>query len=77
MFYLTARLSSLRREISDLQDRNALYSEKSEHSQTEQSAQELRRNRLLQIKQELSDMLNHSGHCAVWWDKLRKSNRAA
>jgi len=77
MSHVTEYLSSLRREISDLQNRNTLYSEKSEHGPIEKSAQELRAIRLLQIKQELSNMLDCSGNYAVWWDKLRKPGRVA
>ncbi len=77
MFYDTEHLSSLRREISDLQERNTRYSEKNQHSPIEQSAQELRTTRLLQIKQELSNMLNFSSSYPVWWDKLQKPDRAA
>lgn len=71
MPYLPEHLSSLRQEITQLRDLNARYSEKSEHSPMDQSALELRTNRLLEIKQELSKILNRPGDSTVWWEKFR------
>jgi hypothetical protein len=75
MAYMPERLSSLREEITHLRDLNARYSEKSEHSPLDQSALELRSNRLLEIKQELSKILDRPGDSTVWWDKLRNPSR--
>jgi len=77
MSYVSEHLSSLRREITDLQSRNARYSKKSEHSAVEKSDRELRTVRLQEIKYELSKMLNGADNCAVWWDTVRKTDRAA
>jgi hypothetical protein len=76
MSYLPEHLSSLRREIIELQKSNARYSETSNDSRVEKAGSELRVIRLLQIKQELSNMLTCSGNYAVWWDKKGK-HRAA
>ena len=73
MTYISEHLSSLRQEITDLKNMNARYSAKSEHGPLDQSALETRTNRLLQIKQELSDMRgNRPTDPKVWWEKLRK-----
>jgi hypothetical protein len=77
MPYISEHLSSLRQEITTLRDLNARYSEKSEHSPTDQSALELRTNRLLEIKKELSKILDRPGDSAVWWEKFRGSGRSA
>ena len=77
MPYISERLSSLRQEITTLRDLNARYSEKSDHSAMDQSALELRTNRLLEIKQELSKILDRPGDPGVWWEKFRGPNRAA
>ncbi|HZR30695.1 MAG TPA: hypothetical protein VFA76_02425 [Terriglobales bacterium] len=77
MSYATERLTSLRQEITDLRNMNTQYSAQSAHSPTDKSALEERAGRLLQIKQELSAMLNHSDNPAIWWDKTRKPTRAA
>ncbi len=71
MTYISEHLSSLRQEITTLRNMNARYSEKSEHSAMDQSALELRANRLLEIKQELSKILDRPGDSAVWWEKFR------
>lgn len=71
MPYISERLSSLRQEITTLRDMNARYSEMSEHSPVDQSALELRTNRLLEIKHELSKILDRPGDPAVWWEKFR------
>ena len=72
MTYISEHLSSLRQEITDLKNMNARYSAKSEHGPLDQSALETRTNRLLQIKQELSDMRDRPSDPKVWWEKLRK-----
>jgi hypothetical protein len=77
MAYMSDHLSNLRQEITHLRNLNARYSEKSEHSPMDQSALELRTNRLLEIKQELSKILDRPGDSTVWWEKLRSTNRAA
>jgi hypothetical protein len=76
MSYISEHLSSLRQEITDLRNINTHYSETTDHSPTEQSALELRTTRLLEIKRELSNMLNPPNDPSVWWDKFRKPNRA-
>jgi len=75
MPYISERLSSLRQEITTLRDMNTRYSEKSEHSPIDQSALEVRTNRLLEIKQELSKILDRPGDPAVWWEKSRGQSR--
>jgi hypothetical protein len=72
MTYIAEHLSSLRQEITDLRNMNARYSAKSEHGPLDQSALEVRTNRLLQIKKELSNMLDRPHDPKVWWEKLRK-----
>jgi hypothetical protein len=72
MTYTSEHLSSLRQEITDLRNMNERYSNKSEHGPLDQSALETRTNRLLQIKQELSDMRDRPTDPKVWWEKLRK-----
>jgi molybdenum cofactor biosynthesis enzyme MoaA len=70
MDYILRRVSDLRQEITDLRNMNTRYSQRSEHSAIEQSAYELRTNRLLQIKKELSNMRHLPKEGAVWWEKL-------
>jgi len=53
---VSQRLVGLRQEIRDLQDMNAHYQDRGSHSHTDNSAQEQRRLRLVQIKDELADM---------------------
>lgn len=77
MPYISEHLSSLRLEISTLKNMNARYSEMSEHSPMDESARELRTNRLMEIKQELSKILDRPGDPGVWWEKSRGPNRAA
>ena len=69
---LTEHLTSLRQEISDLRKLNAVCAEKSEHSVLDQSAIELRTNRLREIKLELSRMLNPPPDPTIWWDRNRR-----
>jgi hypothetical protein len=71
MAYISDHLSSLSKEISGLRDRNALYSQQSQHSPVERTAAEARGNRLLQIQQELLKMRNPPDP-TVWWAKSRK-----
>jgi len=77
MPYISQHLSNLRREITTLRDLNTRYSEKSEHSPMDQSALELRTNRLVAIKQELSKILERPGEPGVWWEKFRGPGRVA
>ncbi len=70
MDYISQRLSDLRQEITDLRSMNTRYSERSEHSAIDQSAYELRTNRLQQIKKELSNMRNLPKEGVVWWEKV-------
>jgi hypothetical protein len=77
MPYLAERLSSLRQEITDLQNMNVLYAKRSEHSPVERTASDVRGSRLLQIKQELSKMRNRPDDSAVWWGKSGKPSSAA
>jgi hypothetical protein len=70
MDYIAQRLIGLRQEITDLRSMNTRYSQRSEHTAIEQSAFELRSNRLLQIKKELSNMRNPPGEATVWWERF-------
>ena len=74
MTYIPERLTSLRQEITDLRNMNAIYSQRRAHSPIEQSAAEVRAGRLLQIKQELSKMLNRPDEVpSVWWENARRA----
>jgi len=53
---VSQRLVGLRQEIRDLQDMNSHHQDRGSHSHTDNSAQEQRRLRLVQIKDELADM---------------------
>ena len=75
MPYISEHLSSLRQEITDLRKMNARCTEKGEHTPVDKSALELRTNRLREIKQELSKMLNRPDDPKVWWENLRKDKR--
>jgi hypothetical protein len=77
MPYLAEHLSSLRHEITDLQNRNVLYSQQSQHSPGERTASGARESRLVQIKQELSKMRNRPDDSAVWWGKSSTPERVA
>jgi hypothetical protein len=77
MDYLSSHLASLRQEITDLRNMYVLYSQQSAHSAVEQTASDVRASRLLQIKQELSKMRDCPPQPKVWWDKVRKPQRAA
>ncbi len=77
MAYISEHLTSLRQEITDLRNLNARLSEKGNHSEADQTALELRTNRLREIKQELSKMLNRPEDPKVWWERSRRSNLTA
>lgn len=76
MPYISEHLSSLRQEISSLRNSNALVAKTGPQSEHEQTAFELRTNRLREIKQELSRMLNHPDDPKVWWERSRKTRVA-
>jgi len=77
MAYLSEHLSSLRQEITTLRNLNARYAEKGAHSAMDQSALEVRTNRLLEIKKELSKILDRPDDSAVWWERFRGRGRMA
>jgi hypothetical protein len=77
MAYISEHLTSLRQEITDLRNLNARLAEKGTHSEVDQTALELRTNRLREIKQELSKMLNRPDDPKVWWERSRRSNLSA
>ena len=74
--YLANHLSSLRQEIAHLQNMNIHYASKTEHSELDESALEMRTVRLLQIKKELANMLDRPSSPKVWWERLPKSRIA-
>jgi hypothetical protein len=76
MPYISEHLSNLRQEITDLRNMNARYTSKSEHGPLDQTALELRTNRLLEIKRELSSMLDRPNDPKIWWEKLRHPVRS-
>jgi len=77
MPYISEHLSSLRQEINDLRNLNARFSEKDAHSSIDQTALELRTNRLREIKQELSKMLDRPNDPAVWWERSVRRKQIA
>jgi hypothetical protein len=77
MPYISERLSSLRQEIADLRNLNARFSEKGGHNALDQTALELRTNRLREIKQELSKILNRPDDPKVWWERSRRPQQPA
>jgi hypothetical protein len=77
MPYILEHLTSLRQEITDLRNMNARAANRSVDSQIDQSAVEMRANRLLEIKKELSQMLNRPEDPRVWWEKGGRQNRVA
>jgi hypothetical protein len=77
MDYVSPHVASLRQEITHLRNMNVLYSQQSVHSALEQAASDVRANRLLQIKEELSKMRDCPAEPMVWWDKARIPKRAA
>jgi len=72
MAYLSEHLSSLRQEITDLRNLNARFAGKGDHTPLDQTALELRTNRLREIKKELSQMLNRPDDPKVWWERSRR-----
>jgi len=74
---LLEHLTSLRQEITDLRNMNTRSAAKTADSQIDQSAAEMRANRLVEIKKELSQMLNRPDDPAVWWEKGGRRNRIA
>ncbi|HZQ96999.1 MAG TPA: hypothetical protein VFA67_18450 [Candidatus Sulfotelmatobacter sp.] len=77
MPYISEHLSSLRQEIAELRKLNAVFAEKTGHNEFDQTALELRTNRLREIKQELSKMLSHPDDPSVWWERSRRSDISA
>ncbi len=55
--YISERLSTLKRELSDLRVSNARYWSRMEHTPLQKSGRTLNQARLLQIKRELSDLM--------------------
>jgi hypothetical protein len=55
--YVSERLTSLKNEMSDIKVSNARYWNRMGHTALEKSASALRRDRLVEIKLELSDMM--------------------
>jgi len=55
--YISGRLSSLKQELSDLRVINARYWSRSEHTALQESGRALNKQRLVQIKRELSDLM--------------------
>jgi len=74
---LLEHLTSLRQEITDLRNMNARTANRAADNQIDQSAVEMRANRLLEIKKELSQMLNRPEDPQVWWEKGGRRNRVA
>jgi hypothetical protein len=77
MPYILEHLTSLRQEITDLRNMNARSANRGADTQIDQSAVEMRANRLAEIKKELSQMLNRPEDPAVWWEKGRRRDRVA
>ena len=77
MPYISEHLSGLRQEINDLRTLNARFSEKSGHTPVDQTALELRTNRLREIKQELSKMLDRPNDPTVWWERSIRRKQSA
>jgi hypothetical protein len=77
MPYISEHLSSLRQEITDLRKLNALVTKSGSATPHDQTALELRHNRLREIKQELSTMLNRPNDPAVWWERFNKPSSVA
>lgn len=76
MDYFSQRLSELRQEIATLRNTNAIYAQNREHSESEHSGYELRTNRLLQIKKELSAMQSQPREALVWWERSRSGEHS-
>ena len=77
MDYLSPHLASLRHEIANLRKKNAVYAQQRVHTAVEQKASDERASRLVQIHQELSKMRDCPPEPKVWWDNVRRPNRAA
>jgi hypothetical protein len=77
MPYILEHLSSLRQEITDLRNMNARFTGKGSDTQIDQSAVEMRANRLAEIKKELSQMLNRPEDPKVWWEKGKRGSQVA
>ena len=77
MPYILEHLSSLRQEITDLRNMNARFTGKPSDTQIDQSAVEMRANRLAEIKKELSQMLNRPEDPKVWWEKGGRRKQVA
>jgi hypothetical protein len=77
MPYILEHLTSLRQEITDLRNMNQRSALKTADSKIDQSAVEMRANRLAEIKKELSQMLNRPDDPQVWWEKGGRRNRVA
>lgn len=56
---------------------NARSGNRGSDTQIDQSAVEMRANRLAEIKKELSQMLNRPEDPAVWWEKGGRRKRVA
>ena len=74
MPYISEHLTSLRQEITDLRKMNARFAEQGEHSTVDKSMLEANTSRLLEIKRELSNMLNRPDDPKVWWENTRRTN---
>jgi hypothetical protein len=77
MAYISEHLSSLRQEITDLRNLNARVAKSRSATALDQTALELRNNRLREIKRELSTMMNRPNDPAVWWERFNKPTSAA
>lgn len=77
MPYITEHLTSLRQEITDLRNMNARLTEEGKHTALDQTALELRTNRLREIKAELAKMLDRPDDPKVWWERFRKPQQSA
>ena len=77
MAYLAEHLSSLRHEITDLRNMNVVYSQQIQHTPVERTASIVRESRLVQIKQELSKILNRPDDPKVWWERSRRPQQPA
>ena len=55
--YISGRLTSLKNEMSDIKVSNARYWNRMGHTALEKSASALRRDRLVEIKLELADLM--------------------
>ena len=60
--HISERLSSLKNEMSDLRVTNALYCNRKGYTALQKSASALRRDRLVEIKLELADLMKR---CAL------------